>query len=303
MDRGEDGDRAVDGFVEDDDRAAGEASSLRGRSGQAEFLQYLQDIGAQYQRHLASLTEAQRRKEMAGVTFRPEISAEARARPARAGPIEDRLHNLGLRSQELRERERARSEQLRADAQRAEIDATRVPLTALAQEQKMRSAKSVPEATEEWIERHEQKLERLRDAALKRELAEVQPTPRINHVPGIEARRQGMSVEDYLLTRHEEARRAAAHRHDAAPVASAAGNTTRVSGTDVVSRLYNPHFKMPAYDPEFVEHCTFAPKTYSQYDDPLAALPPHLRVLERSAAAKKRRGPSPSPARPPMRVS
>ena len=305
-DKAAESEQELDALEEDNSATAQEGNNTNTSDG---FIRYLQEVGRQYQAHLEVLTEEQRRKEMEGVTFRPEISRLAMEK-RRQGPVEDRLHDLWRRKNEQQERERKEAERQREKMLKEE-QSHPLQLSEAAIELKRRGThKPIFETTGEWMESHSKKLDQLRDAAIKRECEELQPGPRIKHVAGIEERKRGMSVEDYLLTFHGSAR----HRrgsglqtaedineiqrdvagggggvdNNATGQPSAARSGRGAVTADVVTRLYNPNFKVPAYDPEFIEHCTFTPKTYSQYRDPLAHLPPHVRVMERSHLRRER---------------
>jgi hypothetical protein len=313
-----------DGATEEEEEEAAEAALLAARRRaaaaedratrhheQTEFHQYLHSFGAQYAHHRQALLAKHQAEEQETVTAHPVITPFA-AGKKRDEKIEERLFRLQEKRMEKRKEAKKEAEE---DAQQRLLQETggyigKPRISAAAKQ--LRRDGTIAESSARWMEEHKKRLATLHEDALKRELAELRPAPRIAASSAAAAvDRGGLTVEEHLTMlekqrqrklyeqveqRERDARKqahpqlAAYYTRAARSASASAHNTTAEEKAQAAAeRLYNPHYKLPAYDPEFIERCTFQPRTYSTVNpnDDLMQLPVHERLAKRRERARE----------------
>ena len=260
---------------------------------EVDVITFLQRAGEQYRRHVDLLREEARRKEKSEMRSKPVICPYERITDRDRGPVEERLHKLWAKKLESEAAMKNQHEERAKAAEGAECT-FRPKVTAAAQ--KLPDRGSQGHISQEFLKKHREKIEKLRDEALRKEMEDVaigsNRSRSATRSHGEEDHRHGLSVEDYLLMKEKERQRKLYEQAEA----QAATGKPRISHRaqnlerpgDVVSRLYDPDYRPVVYDAEMIEHCTFHPRLHSDYDDPLENLPIYDRVIQRQVKHRSR---------------
>ncbi|ORC86041.1 uncharacterized protein TM35_000312270 [Trypanosoma theileri] len=174
-----------------------------------DVVSFLHHAGERYKEHRELLRRQQLENEKKTCTFRPRVSDYAEnmnqhSTTRRSEAIEKRLYELHAKQQQSIEERRAQSR----ERLEAELAAELRPPCVTARGRSVRGRDPV-DVTRRWLEQREAKFARLREEALRRDLDNMRPTPRISQYaqgPTVAERRQGQRIEDYLLEKEEEKR-------------------------------------------------------------------------------------------------
>lgn len=175
-----------------------------------DVVSFLHHVGERYKEHKDLLRRRQLEEERRKCPFKPTVTEYAEnmgrlSTARRSAAVEKRLHALHAKRLRAKEAQRAESRERREAQRAAEMRGPR--LTALAQSLDQRDPVSV---SREWLERREAKLTRLREEALRRDLAALRETPCISQYARekvIAERHRGQRIEDYFMAKEEARRR------------------------------------------------------------------------------------------------
>ncbi|RNF05197.1 uncharacterized protein Tco025E_07817 [Trypanosoma conorhini] len=178
-------------------------------SADSDVVSFLQQAGARYAEHKELLRRKHLEDERRQCPFKPTVSeyAEGMNRHSttrRSEAVEKRLHELHAKRLEAAQARQAESQERQRAEMAAEMRAPQV--TARARSLVSRDPTDV---SRKWLEQREEKLARLREAALRRELEALRDVPRISQYAqekSISERHQGQTIEDYFMAK-EAARR------------------------------------------------------------------------------------------------
>ncbi|CBH18242.1 hypothetical protein, conserved [Trypanosoma brucei gambiense DAL972] len=249
-----------------------------------DVVSFLSKVGERYKQHRELLRRKFLEDERRDCPFKPTLSKYTSHRKPSKGSecveaVEKRLYQLHVRQQELAEERQAAHNKRES----AELKAAMRPPRLTAQARSL-SPRDPAEVSRQWLQKREEKLIRLREAIIKGDLDAMQSKPTISSYAeaNITAeRRNGKSIEDYLLAEHEARRERMHHHYEGGTTASGRSSSPlrrvdsqpvfrpRISNYArrlslpgrVVDRLLSK--KSRKGDALRDENCTFAPRVSS----------------------------------------
>ncbi|EKG02500.1 hypothetical protein TCSYLVIO_006471 [Trypanosoma cruzi] len=178
-------------------------------NGDDDVVSFLQHAGERYKEHKELLRRKHLEDERKKCPFKPTVSgyAEQVSRQSnirRSDAITKRLHELHAKRLQTVEAQRVKSRKRQEEEMTAEMRAPQVT-------ERARSlvSRDPVDVSRKWLEKREEKFARLREEALRRELATLREVPRISQYAqekSIVERHLGQRIEDYFMAK-EEARR------------------------------------------------------------------------------------------------